>query len=452
MSLDIACQDSICALSTPPGHGALAIVRLSGPKSIPIFSAVFRKHHGELKHGSAMHGLVLDKDGNTIDDVMAILWKDERSFTGEPCAEIYCHGNPLIIDQILSAMKAQGARLANPGEFSMRAMLNGKIDLAQAESIADVIHAETSAAKDAALKGLKGSLREKTLPVQEMIIQSLAEIEARMDFPDEELGDYDKSHLLGAFSDGIDRLEKLLSGASYGIKLHEGARVIIVGAPNAGKSTLLNQLCQEEKAIVHDSAGTTRDVIEVRIDLDGLPLTIVDVAGIRELHEASPVEQIGINKALLEIDRAHAIIWLVDGSLSEPFSDPLLKERLQHCAAPIIRVLNKVDLLEEKPAGSLAIAAKHGDGIVALKDELKRHLLKERAPSEIFITRARQRDELYQSLDSLKTAKNAFEEGLVDEVVSAELRAAGLAFDRLFGFDLSERILDKIFSEFCIGK
>ncbi len=452
MSLDISCKDTICALSTPQGFGALAIVRLSGPDTPSIFAALFQKHQGELKHGQAMHGGIIDKAGTIIDDVMAILWKDGRSFTGEPSAEIYCHGNPLIVDQILNAMLSHGARLAEAGEFSMRAMLHGKIDLAQAESIADLIHAETVAAKDAALKGLKGSLREKTLPVQEMIIQSLAEIEARMDFPDEELGEYDKSHLIQGFDEGIKTLSDLLRGASYGIKLHEGARVIIVGAPNAGKSTLLNQLCQEEKAIVHDSAGTTRDVIEVRIDLDGVPLTLVDVAGIRELSCASDVEQIGIKKALLEMDRAHAIIWLVDASLDEPFSDPLLKERLEHCSAPIIRVLNKADLVKEGKEGALLIAAKLGKGIEELKTELKKFLLSERTPGEIFITRARQRDELNQALDSLEMAKKAFLDGLVDEVVSAELRAAGLAFDRLFGFDLSERILDKIFSEFCIGK
>lgn len=454
MSLDISCQDTICALSTAHGFGAIAIVRISGPESLRIFEALFRKNVGEVKPGRAMHGLVVDQNGSPIDDVMALVFEGSRSFTGESSAEIHCHGNPIIIDQILSLMCDLGARLAKAGEFSMRALLNGKIDLAQAESIADLIHAETSVAKDAALQGVKGGLAAKTSATQAMIISVLAEIEARMDFPDEELGGYDRKHLLARMQEGIDALESLLTSAAYGIKLHEGARIVICGLPNAGKSTLLNQLYGEEKAIVHKSAGTTRDVIEARIDLDGVPVVVVDVAGIREVSEENEIEQIGINKAFHELEKAHAIIWLADGTASIPFADATISERLDATSVPIIRVLNKADLNRNlRNDGFLTISAKLGEGLEELKSALKKLVLGEaQVPREIFITRARQRDEIKFARESLNEAYQAFALGLVDEVVTSELRNAGLAFDRLFGTDLSENVLDKIFSEFCIGK
>jgi tRNA modification GTPase len=453
MSLDISCEDTICALSTAHGCGAIAIVRMSGPESLTIFGKIFSKK-GEIRPGRAMHGLVIDQHGQQIDDVMALIFEGSRSFTGENSAEIHCHGNPIIIDQILGLLCALGARLAKPGEFSMRALLNGKIDLAQAESIADLIHAQTSAAKDAALQGVKGGLAQKTISVQEMLISVLAEIEARMDFPDEELGGYDKEHLLARLGEGIELLKNLLSSATYGIKLHEGARIVICGLPNAGKSTLLNQLCGEERAIVHNSAGTTRDVIEARIDLDGVPVVMVDVAGIRTVDEKNEVEQIGINKAFQELEKAHAIMWLADATEPLPFQDPTIRERLKNSSVPIIHVLNKADLvpkINENPA--ITISAKHAQGLNELKARLKKIVIGDaQLPSEIFITRARQRDEISLALEGLVEAHHALKMGLVDEVITSELRAAGLAFDRLFGTDLSENVLDKIFSEFCIGK
>lgn len=453
MSLDIACKDTICALSTAPGFGALAIVRISGALTPTIFGAMFRKHKGEIRPGRALHGAIIDHDGKHIDDVMAVFFQGNSGFTGEASAEIYCHGNPIIIDQLLQRICALGARLAAPGEFSMRALLNGKIDLAQAESIADLIHAETTAAKDAALQGVRGGLAQKTIATQEMIISVLAEMEARMDFPDEELGSYDKEVLLNRINEGIGSLERLLSSAAYGIKLHEGARIVICGLPNAGKSTLLNQLSGEERAIVHNTAGTTRDVLEARIDLDGVPVVVVDVAGIREVSEENDVEKIGIEKAFREFDKAHAIIWLADGTKQLPFSDSIIEEKLKTIDVPILRVLNKVDMAVENCPDTMAISAKYGLGLEPLKTTLKKIIVGEHSASrEIFITRARQRDELQCAQEALKEAYQALSIGLVDEVIASELRGAGAAFERLFGVDISESVLDTIFSQFCIGK
>ncbi|MCA9507250.1 MAG: tRNA uridine-5-carboxymethylaminomethyl(34) synthesis GTPase MnmE [Myxococcales bacterium] len=453
MSLDIACQDSICALSTPQGYGALAIVRISGPLTMQIFSQIFRKHKGDIEAMRAMHGAVISHDGSIIDDVMALLFKGKNSFTGEDSAEIHCHGNPLIIDQIIERVCSLGARLAKPGEFSMRSVLNGKIDLVQAESIADLIHAETTAAKEAALQGVRGGLADKTKSIKEMIISVLAEMEARMDFPDEELGSYDKNFLLGRIDEGVLLLKKLLDGADYGIKLHEGARIVICGLPNAGKSTLLNQLSGQERAIVHDSAGTTRDVLEARIDLDGVPVVLVDVAGIREVDLENDIEKIGIDKALDELDKAHAVIWLGDGGSEHPFSDVRINEKLKDIPAPLLYVLNKSDVALKNSSDVLTISAKYGHNIDELKRALKKMIVKETTSvREIYVTRARQREELNEALNGLKESYRALELSLVDEVVASELRRAGLAFERLFGMDLSESVLDTIFSQFCIGK
>ncbi len=478
MSLDIGCKDSICALSSAQGQGAIAIVRLSGPDTPLIFNKLFKRHQGDISARVAMHGLVLDKDGHAIDDVMALYFPDTQSFTGEPSAEIYCHGNMLLIKQILDRMCELGARLAEAGEFSMRALLHGKIDLVQAESIADLIHAQSLAAKDAALQGVQGGLRARVADIHEMLIMTLAEIEARMDFPDEELGSYDKSHISNVIGSGIAKLDSLLANANYALRLHEGARVVICGVPNAGKSTLLNQLCGEERAIVHQSAGTTRDVIEARLEVQGVPIVLVDIAGIREVSE-SEVEAIGINKAQIELKRAQLIIWLADAGVPEPFIDPLISEFLSKSSAPVLRVLNKVDLLLrpltpalslkgrgshqragvrspsplEGVRGSVAISAHTGVGLDELKAKLHELLIgSASAGREIFITRARQRDELVVARDAMIEAQLALQMGQVDEVITSLLRSAGLAFDRLFGTDLSENILDKIFSQFCIGK
>lgn len=455
MSLDINRLDTICALSSAQGFGAIAIVRASGPKAHQIFGKVFRKKRGEIRQLSAMYGDIIDHDGDIIDEVMAISFLGNKSFTGEDSFEIHCHGNQLIIDNILQRLCVLGARLAEPGEFSMRAVLNGKIDLAQAESILDLIHAQSDAAKKVALSGVRGGLKDKTMSIRESLIAMLAEMEARMDFPDEDLGTYDKREIFARLNGAILALEELLAHAPHALKLHEGARVVICGQPNAGKSTLLNSLVGQERAIVHETAGTTRDVIEARMLLKDVPVTLVDVAGIREVNQSGHIEKIGIERAFLELKSAQLIIWLADCTIEEPFGDPLIGDKLSEVDVPIIRVLNKIELLDAKrfAGDTIAISAREGFGIADLKGKIHQHLVgKESSMHQMFITRARQRDELKAALFNLNEAKVALISGWADEVVTSELRSAGLAFDRLFGTEISEDVLDKIFSEFCIGK
>jgi tRNA modification GTPase len=456
MSLDISCRDTICALSSAQGPSAIALVRASGPRALDIFSQLF-KTPAKLKAFKALHGTIYDNYQVPIDDCMAVFYDNNRGFTGESSFEIHCHGNAIIIDEILKAMCALGARLAEPGEFSMRALLNHKIDLAQAESIADLIHAQSSAAKNAALKGVQGGLQTHCAPIRENILKSLAELEARMDFPDEDLGGYNFSYINDLLGNALDMLNKLLANSSYALKLHEGARVVICGQPNAGKSTLLNCLSQSNRAIVHESAGTTRDVIEAKVTLSGIPVTLVDVAGIREISTASnahAIEQLGIERAFHELKQAHVIIWLADINLDNYFDDPLIRAQLKELSTPVLYVLNKADSLDKIASPeNLIISAKHNLGIADLLAEIHKILLStEVQTSEIYITRARQRDELQLAQQALQEAIQALREAWADEVITSELRRAGLALDRLFGSELSEDVLDIIFSQFCIGK
>jgi tRNA modification GTPase len=454
MTLDLGRKDTICALSSAVGRAALALVRVSGPEANGILARIFRKKSGELKPFTASLGDIISHD-RMLDEVMVVSFPDGRSFSGEPSFEIHCHGNPIIVDEILALICQNGARLAKPGEFSLRALLSGKIDLAQAESIADLIHAQSHEAKESALLGLKGGLYEKTAAVRESIITSLAEIEARMDFPDEELGVYDHRALKTTLQEAMNMLDRLLDHAAYSIKLHEGVRVVICGAPNAGKSTLFNQICGEERAIVHESAGTTRDVIEGRVNLSGIAVTLLDVAGLRDVDAEGHVERIGIEKAKAEIRRADLIIWLADGTLPNPFGDFLVTRALEEATCPVLRVLNKADVARPKQGENydFAISAHSGLGLAEVLARVSSLLsLGEYKSGELFVTRARQRDELKEVRHALGETKKALEDGMVDEVIAGELRRAGLAFDRLFGSDLSEMVLDRIFSQFCIGK
>lgn len=456
MSLDIKCRDTICAIATPQGYSALGIIRTSGPLALHIWQEIFRHKHHDNKPFKMIYGEIVDIDGHVIDEVMGTYFKGHNSFTGEDSFEIYAHGNPLILHQILGLICSHNARVANPGEFSFRALSHNKIDLAQAESIFDLIHAQSKTAQNIALRALKGGLGHIINPIREDIVLLLAEIEARMDFPEEDLGHYDKTHILAKINHVITRLANILSQAPQALRLYHGARVVICGAPNAGKSTLLNCLSQEERAIVHEEAGTTRDMLEANIILKDIPLTIVDIAGLRSWHQAGEIEKIGINKAIKEIDRADLIIWLADITTKEPFTDPFIKDILSKVNVPIINVLNKVELVpvDNYPLdGALFISAKELINIDKLKDYLYNKLMGEEINmEEMIITKARQRDELLCAQKNLISAEYALTHGYPDEIISLDLRSCGLSLDRLLGLSLSEDVLDTIFSKFCIGK
>lgn len=443
--LDINCRDTICAPATAQTRSALAIVRVSGPQALSVREAVFKARRGEHNPFVATLGDIVD-GGRVIDEAVCTYYPDHRSFTGEPCFELSVHGNPIIVQQVLALLYAKGCRPAGPGEFSMRAVLHGKIDITQAESIADLIDAQSPLGAALALRNLKGGLEQTLRPVREAVISTLCEIEARLDFPDEELGPQHKERLLQDLRDVEHTLLPLLQRSKSSAKVMKGYRVVLYGEPNAGKSTLLNTLVGEDRSIVHESPGTTRDVVEVSWTIDDMPVALVDVAGIREGSDLHPVEAIGIARAKQELDRADLVLHLVDAtSHGQSLIFP------EHVA--VLKLFTKADLLVKHDESCLFISAKTGLGMPELIARLK-EVLKKDLPdaSAIVLTRLRHIELVQHISEAVRRAIEAFETGVSEECVAYELRDAGLRLDELLGTNLNEDVLDLIFSRFCIGK
>lgn len=429
-------RDTICALATPPGHSALAVIRVSGPNALRVKDQIFAPKLGHQKHFVATRGDVLD-----LDDALCTSFPENKSFTGEPSFELSLHGSPIIAKRVLEELQALGVRGARPGEFSLRAFLSGKIDLTEAESICDLINARSEQAAQAALRNLKGGLSDYLEPTRIILIDVLCEIEARLDFPDEDLGALAQEALVDKIQTCIDTLQKLLRSAQLGKRLTEGARVVLLGLPNAGKSTLLNALLGEEKALVHDTPGTTRDVIEANWVLNGMPLVLIDIAGIREDDNLDPVERLGIEKAKRELDKADLILWL-----EEPGQQKL---EVPWITAPIIEVKTKADLRDDLKG----LSAKTGQGLEELRQKITHILMGDQFDlGEVMLTKVRQKEEVAKAHECLLEAREALLRGEPDEVLAFELRSAGNALDRLLGKSLNEEVLDLIFSRFCIGK
>lgn len=450
--LDINRQDTICAAATPIAPAALGIIRISGSLAEEIKSKIFKAKFGSQKEFVATLGdLFCPRSGDLLDEVVCTFFPHGKSYTGESSLEFSVHGNPLIIKRILEVLQQNGCRLAMPGEFTLRAVLTGKIDLCAAEAVGDFIHARSTQAAAVALRGLKGGLQQELNPVRIFIIDALAEIEARLDFPDEELGFAIVEEISQKLCLAQEKLAKLLQSAQVGQRLIDGARVVFYGEPNVGKSTLLNRLLQEERALVHELPGTTRDVIEATWILDGIALTLVDVAGIRMGDDVDPIELLGIHKAQKEFERADVIVWL-----KVPGDDALAAPQIECGATPILSVFTKADLRPEISAETnheLHISAKNDLGIAEFKGALSRLLLAETAAlDEVLITKMRQKEEVHVAAESLACASTALAASCPHEIVASELRCAGAALDRLLGKSLGEDILDLIFSRFCIGK
>lgn len=446
MTLDLLRVDTICALASADAPAALALVRVSGPRADHVRHAVFRPRHGPQRPFAATRGDVLDANGEVLDDCIAIAWPDGHSFTGEASFELSLHGSPVVARAVLRALVARGCRLAEPGEFTLRAVLNGRIDLTAAEAIDDVIRAHSEAAARAAGRALRGGLARAVEPVRATVVDALAEIEARLDFPDEALGEADLAALSQRLEDARSALDRLLSTAAWGARLRDGARVVLFGPPNAGKSTLLNALAGEERALVHDEPGTTRDALEVEVAIGGARVTLVDVAGVRPLDEAGAVERLGIARAGEERGRADVVVTLM------PADEPDALARL-HALGGDVLVLSKADLAP--PAiggGACRVSARRGEGLDALRLEIERQLGPPAMSDEAPLMRERQVACVRDAADALGKAASALGERAPGEVVASELRTAGRALDRLLGRDVGADVLEAVFSRFCIGK
>jgi tRNA modification GTPase len=441
-----ATTDTIAAIATAPGRGGIGVVRVSGP-AVPDIAEGALGFTPEPR--VATHAAFRDADGTTIDDGLAILFPSPRSFTGEHVLELQGHGGQVVLNLLLKRVLELGARAARPGEFSERAFLNGKLDLVQAEAVADLIDSGSAHAARAAMRSLAGEFSENVNAVVDGVADLRAYIEAAMDFPDEEIDFLAEGDISGRCKSLIEQLDALTRIARQGSLMHDGLQVVIAGAPNVGKSTLLNRLAGHDAAIVTAIPGTTRDPLRERIDLDGLPVQLVDTAGLRDGDD--PIEQEGIRRSRREIERADRILLIVEASGPSAVPEEFL-------GLPVTVIHNKVDLTGE-PAGRVdgteppvvRISAEYGQGLDALRNHLK--AIAGWAPAEgSFSARRRHMDALDRARQHLVLGLDALQEQRAGELMAEELRLAQGALGEITGTVTTEDLLGRIFSSFCIGK
>ena len=441
--------DTIAAVSTPPGQGALAVIRVSGPDARAVIGKIWRGPAVRTPRRACV-GRIVDENGQPVDQVVLTWFRAPASYTGECLVEISCHGGVLVARRILELLTGAGARVAGPGEFTQRAFLNGKMDLTQAEAVMDLISAQSALSLRAAGEQLAGRLGDRMRQLREHLIASLAQVEAQLDFPEEDI-DPETGHALRERVSAIRaEVESLLSTAKHGHILRHGARVVITGAPNVGKSSLLNALLGFERAIVNESPGTTRDTIEEMMDLCGLPVRLVDTAGLRE--SADPLEREGMSRTRRALEAADLVIELADASRP--------REAFQSSGAPAtqsVLVLNKIDLGEDPSwdsAGVVRLSCRTGAGLDALADQLFSRLTGGDAGpgADLIAINARHHSSLDRARQSLDAALELSAHDGPPELVAEELRAALEAIGDVVGRTDSEELLGVIFSRFCIGK
>lgn len=457
-------EDTIAAIATPSGTGSIGIIRVSGPRSRDIASLIFRpsnKTEGFNSH-RLYHGDIISPDtGRVIDEVLISFMMKPRSYTGEDILEINCHGSAFILQSVLSLVIKAGARLAEPGEFTKRAFLNNRIDLSQAEAVAETIMAKTDRALDLAVSHLKGDLASKIETVRNAIIDILAILETTIDFSDEDVEVGNPPSVARDIEAIIGELTELASTYGQGKIYRDGINAVITGRPNVGKSSLLNRLLGEKRAIVTAMPGTTRDFIEEIIPIKGVPVRLTDTAGIREPQNI--IEKEGINLVWEKLSQADVVIVVFDGSESLTKEDDEIIKRCK--AKKFLLVINKADLphvIDEKELASLApdvmppiwISAKHGDGIPTLKDAIHGLALNgaDYGHSLNIVSNIRHKIAIEKTRDMLSKARDSILQGLSPEFPAFDIRQALERLGEIAGKTVTEEVLEKIFSTFCIGK
>ena len=436
--------DTVVAAATPPGTGGVGIVRISGDDVMQIARQVL----GSLPEPRrASFRVFRNLSGEKIDAGLALYFPAPASFTGEPVLELQGHGGPLIMSLLVDAIVAMGARRAEPGEFSQRAFLNDKLDLVQAEAIADLINAGTSQAARAALRSLSGEFSRSVTALAEQLIRLRLHVEAAIDFPEEEIDFLSDELLQKRLLECADAFALLLDEVRQGRVLRDGFQVVIVGKPNAGKSSLLNLLSGQDAAIVTEIAGTTRDILREQIDIDGLAVELVDTAGLRENPDR--VEAEGIRRALEALRNADAVMWIQDATEAD---HGVIDEPLQK-GASITVVRNKVDLKGAKrDPSAVNISAKTGEGLKELRQCIRRLAGYENLGEGAFTARSRHLHALERAAVHFATGRTALEEANAGELLAEELRLAQHELGEITGEFTSDDLLGRIFSEFCIGK
>ncbi len=445
-------DDTIAAVATPAGRGGVGIVRVSGPGVPSIAQAML----GILPRPRfAQHARFLDAAGRTIDEGIALFFGRPGSFTGEDVLELQGHGGPVVMDMLLNRTVQLGARLAGPGEFARRAFLNDKLDLAQAEAVADLIDSQTQAAARSAVRSLSGEFSKRVQSLTDQIVKLRVFVEAAIDFPEEEIDFLADSHIAAQLDLILADVAELLRRAHTGRLLRDGMTLVIAGLPNAGKSSLMNALTGQDSAIVTHIAGTTRDVLREQIEIDGLPVHIVDTAGLCDSGDA--VEREGVRRAREQIARADHALWVFDGR-NDPGASGLADAGLPVGLA-VTRIRNKIDLTASSPGRQdhrgtpeISLSAKRGEGIELLRNYLKDLVAFDGAAEGDFSARRRHLDAIARAQEVLQTGQQALIEGRAGELLAEDLRQAQLALSAITGEFCADDLLGEIFGSFCIGK
>ena len=455
-------NDNICALATPAG-GAIGIVRVSGPEAISITNSIFNKDISLVKPNTVHYGEIIDKDGSTIDDVLVTVYRAPHSYTGEDSAEISCHGSAYILNKVVHTLIDAGCRQAEPGEYTKRAYLNGKMDLSQAEAVADLVSATNRASHKMALSQLKGHFSSELSILRDQLLKITSLLELELDFSDhEELEFADRGELMQLAQKIHQRITTLAKSFETGNALKEGIPVAIIGKTNVGKSTLLNQLLHEDKAIVSDIHGTTRDVIEDTTEINGITFRFIDTAGIRQTEDK--VEQLGIERTFKKIDEATLILWLIDSIPS--FEE--IKNIQERCTdKKLIIVINKIDsndssannIINQLTTATptlqhLEISAKLGTNISQLEQALYTAAnIPEINENSVIVTSARHYEALTHANESITRVIDAMEADLSGDLISEDLRICLEQLSEITGGQITpNEVLGNIFQHFCIGK
>ncbi|MFL0205261.1 tRNA uridine-5-carboxymethylaminomethyl(34) synthesis GTPase MnmE [Aquirufa sp. 2-AUSEE-184A6] len=448
-------SDTIVALATPAGVGAIGVIRLSGDRAIEIVNKVFQPKDLSVQASHTIHYGRIESAGRVYDEVVASLYIAPRSYTKENVVEISCHGSPFIQESILQLFVEQGARFARPGEFTQRAFLNGAFDLAQAEAVADVIAADSAAAQNAALHQLRGGFSKELAALREELIHFASLIELELDFGEEDVEFADRQDLEDLVNQLLANIRPLVASFRTGNAVKNGVATVIVGKPNAGKSTLLNALLKEDRAIVSDIAGTTRDSLEDEWTLGGIKFRLVDTAGLRETTDV--IEALGVERTQAWVKKAQVVIYMADATSETPVGFAAGVEALGQLDIPVIKLLNKVDQISSTELAAfedaIPISAKNRSGLNDLETALLNVVgLDQVSTSGTLVTNLRHYQQLLQTQETLEGVLAALKTGLTGDLIAQDLRYALHHLGEITGQISNDDLLRNIFGKFCIGK
>ena len=459
-------DDTICALATPSGSGAIAVIRVSGPQTYGIMEKIFqpagKTSLSEAKTHTLRYGNILKDDGELLDEVLVSVFRKPHSYTGEDAVEISCHGSVYIQQKMLELLMEKGARLAQPGEFTMRAFSNGKMDLSQAEAVNDLISAHSKTSHELALNQMRGGYSSRIRDLREKLLNFASLIELELDFSEEDVEFANRDELKELLTKLKKELNDLIQSFSVGNVIKQGIPVTIIGETNVGKSTLLNALLNEEKAIVSEVPGTTRDVVEDSIIIDGITFRFIDTAGLRET--TNKVETLGIERTYEKINQARVVLYMFDISnttcdeLQERMKD--FEEHISNQDKKFILIGNKTDQLVETPKAfdkmveldCVFVSAKRKENIKLVVDHLLKAVDTEKLEDSTVVSNARHYDELTKALEAVESIEKGFEQGIPSDLISIDIRTALHHLGEITGEITTDEILGNIFSKFCIGK